>query len=102
MPKGKLKRKCLRCEAEFLPMNHDQVRCYECGLFIANQTIEAKTGWVTTRGGGSIPTWIAFRCLYCGEYFNQSEAEIHFGETRIEANKMADLHNRSRPSEQYY
>ena len=58
--------------------------------FVAKQTKEAKeTGSVTLRNcgeirTGTIPVWIAFRCLYCGEYFNQSLAEQHFGVTREE------------------
>jgi hypothetical protein len=30
---------------------------------------------------------MAYRCLYCGEYFSQSGAEEHFGKTRIEYNE---------------
>lgn len=58
--------------------------------FVAKQTKEAsETGYVTLRNFGKmrrgrIPVWIAFRCLYCGEYFNQSGAEEHFGMTREE------------------
>lgn len=53
--------------------------------FVAKQTNEAKeTDRVTIRGCGTIPVWIAYRCLYCGEYFNQSMAEEHFGMTREE------------------
>ena len=56
--------------------------------FVAKQTREASTtGHVTLRNcgeirTGTIPLWMAFRCLYCGEYFNQSGAEEHFGITR--------------------
>jgi len=56
--------------------------------FVAKQTQEAgSTGYVTLRNcgeirTGTIPVWMAFRCLYCGEYFNQSMAEDHFGMTR--------------------
>ncbi len=56
--------------------------------FVAKQTHEAATtGNVTLRDcgeirTGTIPVWMAFRCLYCGEYFNQSMAEDHFGITR--------------------
>jgi len=50
--------------------------------FVMRQTEQAKsTGWVNIRHCGMIPVWIAFRCLYCGEYFNQSTAEQHFGIT---------------------
>jgi len=58
--------------------------------FVAKQTKQAKeTGWVTLRNcgeirTGTIPLWMAIRCLYCGEYFNQSGAEEHFGMTREE------------------
>lgn len=53
--------------------------------FVAKQTKEAReTGYVKIHGGGKIPLWIAFRCCYCGEYFNQSMAEEHFGMTRYE------------------
>ena len=37
---------------------------------------------VTIRNGKTIPLWAAYRCLYCGEYFNQTGAEEHFGQTR--------------------
>ena len=56
--------------------------------FVAKQTKEAaSTGNVTLRNcgeirTGTIPVWVAFRCLYCGEYFNQTMAEDHFGMTR--------------------
>jgi len=55
--------------------------------FVAKQMQEAKMGYVTLRNcgdirTGTIPVWMAFRCLYCGEYFNQSMAEEHFGMTR--------------------
>ena len=53
--------------------------------FVAGQTEMAKeTGYVKIRGCGTIPLWIAYRCLYCGEYFNQRRAEEHFGMTREE------------------
>lgn len=58
--------------------------------WVAHQTNQARsTGWVTTRKGVTLPVWCAFRCLYCGEYFNQAEAEEHFGKTREEFNKDA-------------
>ena len=56
--------------------------------FVAKQTQEASsTGNVTLRNCGDIRTgtiavWEAYRCLYCGEYFNQAMAEDHFGMTR--------------------
>ena len=56
--------------------------------FVAKQTKEASsTCQVTLRNcgeirTGTIPVWMAFRCLYCGEYFNQTMAEEHFGITR--------------------
>lgn len=58
--------------------------------FVAKQQSEAiMTGFVTLRNhgeirGGTIPVWMAFRCLYCGEFFNQRWAEEHFGMTRKE------------------
>lgn len=58
--------------------------------FVEKQANEAcKTGNVTLRNcgeirTGTIPVWMAFRCLYCGEFFNQSGAEEHFGMTREE------------------
>ncbi len=53
--------------------------------WVAEQTCQAaKTGKVTIRSGHTIPVWMAFRCLYCGEYFSQAAAEEHFGETRAE------------------
>ena len=60
--------------------------------FVAKQTQEAESmGYVTLRNcgeirTGTIPVWMAFRCLYCGEYFNQTMAEEHFGMTRKEMN----------------
>jgi len=56
--------------------------------FVTKQTNEAEaTGNVTLRNcgeirTGTIPVWMAFRCLYCGEYFNKTMAEDHFGMTR--------------------
>jgi hypothetical protein len=56
--------------------------------FVAKQTKEAASmGHVTLRNcgeirTGTIPVWMAFRCLYCGEYFNQTMAEEHFGMTQ--------------------
>ena len=41
---------------------------------------------ITTRVGHRIPVPCAFRCLYCGEFFSQTGAEKHFGQTRIEHN----------------
>ena len=64
--------------------------------FVAKQTNQAeKTGYVTLRDcgelrTGTIPVWLAFRCLYCGEYFNQRMAEDHFGMTRAEFLKGQD------------
>ena len=67
--------------------------------FVAKQTKEAKeTGYVTIRGYGKIPLWIAFRCLYCGEYFNQSLAEAHFGMTREEFFVKQETEPVSRPN----
>ena len=52
---------------------------------VSQQTKQAMTtGYVTIRDCGTIPVWAAFRCLYCGEYFNQVKAEEHFGMTREE------------------
>lgn len=51
--------------------------------YVAKQTNEArKTDFVTIRNGKRIPLYMAFRCLYCGEYYNQAGAEEHFGKTR--------------------
>lgn len=58
--------------------------------FVAKQTKQASTmGFVTIRNcgeirSGTIPVWMAYRCLYCGEYYNQTLAEEHFGMTREE------------------
>ena len=53
--------------------------------WVAEQTIEAsRTGKVTVRSGHTIPAWLAFRCLYCGEYFSQVGAEEHFGTARAD------------------
>lgn len=59
-------------------------RILKCS-WVLQQTIQAsKTGEVTIRSGHTIPVWLAFRCLYCGEYFNQDGAEEHFGESRAD------------------
>lgn len=51
--------------------------------FVAAQMREAMaTKHVMLRDGHKIPLWFAYRCLYCGECFNQSGAEEHFGITR--------------------
>ena len=53
--------------------------------FVRKQISQAMdTGYVTIRNCGTIPLWAAYRCLYCGEYFNQTTAEQHFGMTRQE------------------
>lgn len=53
--------------------------------WVAEQTNEAsRTGFVTVRRGKRIPVWLAYRCLFCGEYFDQSAAEEHFGQKRSE------------------
>ena len=51
--------------------------------FVAAQAKEAReTSFVTLRNGRKIPLWLAYRCLYCIEYYNQAGAEEHFGMTR--------------------
>lgn len=56
--------------------------------WIAGQLREARAeNFITTRTGTHIPLWLAYKCLYCGEFFSQSGAEKHFGQTRIEHNK---------------
>ena len=78
--------------------------------FVSKQANEAsKTGFVTLRDRGeirtgTIPVWMAFRCLYCGEYFNQSMAEDHFGMTREqlyadEKNEKKEPESRPNPIE---
>ena len=42
------------------------------------------TGKVPVRSGHIIPVWLAYRCLYCGEYFSQVGAEEHFGLSKID------------------
>ena len=79
--------KCLRCEEYFEPVYRGDdtftLRCEICNQFVAAQAHQAcKTGKVTTRSGLTIPVWMSYRCLYCNEYFNLTEAEIHFGKTR--------------------
>lgn len=37
---------------------------------------------VTCSCGLCMPVRFAYRCLYCGEFYCQSCAEIHFGKTR--------------------
>ena len=59
--------------------------------WVSQQTREAeRTGSVHVRSGGLVPVWMAFRCLYCGEYFNQMGAEEHFGKARIDFIAMDD------------
>jgi len=54
-------------------------KCY----WVARQTREAaQNNYVTDRRGISIPLFMAYRCLYCGEYFAQTQAEEHFGTIR--------------------
>lgn len=68
--------------------------------FVTLQTKDAEnTGLVTLRNHGeirtgSLPVWMAYRCLYCGEYFNQAMAEEHFGITRKE---FFERKNQGRP-----
>ncbi len=64
-----------------------KARMIQKGAWVRRQTNEARKGTVTVRNGKTIPVWMAFRCLYCGEYFNQVEAERHFGQTRKDYNK---------------
>lgn len=63
--------------------------------WVAKQTQEAKSGMVTVRSGVRLPVRFAYRCLYCGEYFNQKGAEGHFGKTRIEYNETRDPNARA-------
>lgn len=39
---------------------------------------------VTCACGLKMPLRFAYRCLYCGEFYCQKCAEIHFGKTRAE------------------
>ena len=56
--------------------------------WVAQQTREAsQTGFIHIRNGKRTPVWIAYRCYYCGEYFNHAGAEEHFGKSRIEYNE---------------
>ena len=58
-------------------------------FWVQRQTFLAKNkGYVITRSGKKVPIWMAFRCLYCGEYFSQREAEEHFGRTREDYNSQ--------------
>ena len=59
--------------------------------WVSQQTREAsQTGSVHVRSGTLVPVWMAFRCVYCGEYFNQTGAEQHFGKSRIDFIAMDD------------
>lgn len=65
-------------------MANRRVKVLKC-KWVAEQTTEAsRTGKVTVRSGHTIPVWLAFRCLYCGEYFSQAGAEEHFGVKRTD------------------
>ena len=56
--------------------------------WISFQTTEARrSGTVPLSNGKSIPIFLAYRCLYCGEYYNQTQAEEHFGQTRAQWRK---------------
>ena len=68
-------------------MSDEQVQSLAKCAWVRNQTMMARDGSVVLRNGSVIPVWCAFRCLYCGEYFNQAGAEEHFGKTRIEYNE---------------
>ena len=37
---------------------------------------------ITCGCGNRLKLYLAFRCLYCGAWFCQTCAEIHFGKTR--------------------
>lgn len=67
-------------------MANRKVKVLKC-KWVTEQTVEAmRTGKVTIRSGHTIPVWLAFRCLYCGEYFSQAGAEEHFGTKRTDFN----------------
>ena len=76
MPDGSIRSRCQGC-----PDTEESVE--EERAFVAAQIKEAQTtNHVSLRIGRKIPLWAAYRCLYCGEYFNQPGAEEHFGITR--------------------
>jgi len=59
---------------------------------VARQFKEAiNTHSVTCGCDNKLPLPYAFRCLYCGEYYCQKCAEIHFGKTREEHNREKGL-----------
>jgi len=59
--------------------------------WVQRQFARAVSGFVPLRNGKIIPVRFAFRCLYCGEFFGQKEAEEHFGQTREEYNRARDF-----------
>ena len=58
--------------------------------FVAMQwreTMQGNIPMVTCECGLNMPLRFAFRCLYCGQWYCTTCAEIHFGKTREQYNK---------------
>ena len=57
--------------------------------FVAAQWRQVKGAWpmVTCECDLTLPLRFAYRCLYCGQFYCQVCAEIHFGKTRDEFNR---------------
>lgn len=53
---------------------------------VAGQLKEAMRGHVTCECGLKMPLRYAYRCVYCGEWYCQTHAEMHFGKTREQYN----------------
>ncbi len=77
-----------KCSA-FLTMCHQETK-EEKAAFVAKQSREAtyhegqKVQEVTCFCGTCAPLRWMYRCLYCGEFYCQRCAEVHFGKTRAE------------------
>lgn len=48
------------------------------------QQASASKTEIECRCGQRVRLWMAFRCLYCGEYFCKGCAEEHYGKSRAE------------------
>ena len=78
-------------DADARPLNElvrlpaDQVHVAK-QAFVAMQFKSAKGPYpqIPCGCGRTIPLRFAIRCLYCGEYYCEACAEVHFGETREE------------------
>ena len=59
----------------------------ETRKLMRRQFDQAKGNAVSCECGMTMPLRFAYRCLYCGVFFCQACAEIHFGKSRKQYNK---------------